>query len=108
MYDDGKIEIDMNWPSQMSDIKAYASNYAALISVINYGGFKDDIIKILLDAKNKYSQDKKNMSYLFITYTLNRISEAQKITELNSDRPLISPKQAFTSNIDHEKIGNHE
>lgn len=96
MYENGDIEIDLDWPKNIANIKELASNYAALISVLNFGGFKDDIKKILIEAKQRYGDNKNSISYKFVFHTLNRIAEAQKITELNSDKPIIGPKQVFT------------
>lgn len=91
---DGNIEVDLDWPEEMDDIKNWASNYSALISVINYGGFKGDIVKILLQAKDDEVGENPT-SKKFISHTLNRLSEAEKITSLNSDKPVISPRKAF-------------
>lgn len=98
MHDGGDIEIDMDWPLKIKDIKNMASNYAALISVINYGGFKEDIKKLLIEAKTKHSDNKSSESYKFLSYTLSRMSEAQRITDLNSDNPIIGPTQVFAYN----------
>lgn len=98
MHTNGDIEIDLDWPVIMNDVKTTATNYAALISVLNYGGFKDDIKKLLLQAKSQHSDNKQTDSYRFISYTLNRMAEAQKITELNSDKPIIGPRQVFVYN----------
>lgn len=91
---EGNIEIDLDWPPEMDDVKLWASNYSALISVINYGGFKGDIVKLLLQVKED-KEEENTLSRKFISYTLNRLSEAEKITALNSDKPVISPRKAF-------------
>jgi hypothetical protein len=94
MYNDGSIEVEIDWPSDLKDYKQLASNYAALISVINYGGFKEDIKKIILETHDQYKNiDKKTSQFLMLT--LSRLSEAEKITALNSDKPIISPRQTF-------------
>lgn len=98
MYNNSNIEVVLDWPNHISDIKSMASDYAALISVLNYGGFKDDIKKILLTSKTQHSTNKNSDSYRFISYTLNRMAEAQKITELNSDKPIIGPRNVFAYN----------
>jgi len=94
MDHEGNIEIDLDWPPEMDDVKLWASNYSALISVINYGGFKGDIVKLLLQVKED-KEEENTLSRKFISYTLNRLSEAEKITALNSDKPVISPRKAF-------------
>ena len=91
---EGNIEIDLDWPPEMDDVKLWASNYSALISVINYGGFKGDIVKLLLQVKED-KEEENTLSRKFISYTLNRLPEAEKITALNSDKPVISPRKAF-------------
>jgi hypothetical protein len=93
MDKDGNIEVLLDWPENMEDIKHWASNYSALISVINCGGFKGDIVKILLDLKDDDSSDL--LSKKFISQTLSRLSEAERITAFNSDKPIINPRKAF-------------
>lgn len=90
----GNIDVQFTWPDidNMTNAqnKELAKNYSALISIINLGGFKADIIKILVESKQRTEclADK-----IFITDVLKYLIEADNIK--NASAPLISPTKVF-------------
>jgi len=90
----GNIDIQFLWPEtsilDKLEIQKLAKNYSALISIINLGGFKGDILKILLQSQKDtvYSSDK-----IFIGDVLSYIVEAENSIKI--DHPLVSPSKVF-------------
>jgi len=90
----GNIDIQFLWPEtsilDKSEIQKLAKNYSALISIINLGGFKGDILKILLQSQKEttFSSDK-----IFIADVLSYIVEAENSMKI--DHPLVSPSKVF-------------
>lgn len=90
----GNIDIQFFWPRtellSKTEIQKLAKNYSALISIINLGGFKGDILKILLQSQKEtiHSSDK-----IFIADVLNYILETENTIKVDS--PLVSPSKVF-------------
>lgn len=90
----GNIDIQFLWPEtsslNKSEIQKLAKNYSALISIINLGGFKGDMLKILLQSQKDtaYSSDK-----IFIADVLSYMVEAENSIKI--DHPLVSPSKVF-------------
>jgi len=90
----GNIDLQFFWPEtdnlSKSEIQKLAKNYSALISIINLGGFKGDILKILLQSQKntEHSSDK-----IFIADVLSYILEAESSTK--TDNPVVSPSKVF-------------
>lgn len=95
------VDIQFLWPDMdlvsHSTSKEIAKNYASLISIINLGGFKSDIIKILLDSQQntQYESDKK-----FIQYILQYLVELEKIKSSSINNPIIMPTKVFNKKYD--------
>lgn len=94
------IDIQFYWPDinklSHTNAKEIAKNYASLISIINLGGFKNDILKILLESQqtSEDSIDKK-----FLQQILEYLIELEQIKISISDNPIIMPSKAFTKKI---------
>ena len=90
----GNIDIQFLWPEtsvlNKLEIQKLAKNYSALISIINLGGFKGDILKILLQSQKDttYSSDK-----IFIADVLSYMVETENSMKIN--HPLVSPSKVF-------------
>ena len=90
----GNIDIQFLWPEtsvlNKLEIQKLAKNYSALISIINLGGFKGDILKILLQSQKDttYSSDK-----IFIADVLSYMVETENSMKIN--HPLVSPSKVL-------------
>jgi hypothetical protein len=90
----GNIDVQFLWPDTevMTSLesKDLAKNYSALISIINLGGFKADILKILMQSQKQTSciSDK-----TFISDVLKYLVDADNIS--STSLPLISPTKVF-------------
>lgn len=90
----GNIDIQFLWPDTEliteSETKELSKNYSALISIINLGGFKSDIIKILLHSQKETNcaSDK-----IFLSDVLKYLIDADSIK--SNSLPVISPTKVF-------------
>ena len=90
----GNVDVQFLWPDTevMTSLEAkdLAKNYSALISIINLGGFKGDILKILMQSQKQTNciSDK-----IFISDVLKYLVDADNIS--STSLPLISPTKVF-------------
>lgn len=98
---DYNIDIQFYWPDMdavdTSTLKEIAKNYASLVSIINLGGFKKDIIRILFESQQQtqFQSDKK-----FLQYVLQYIVELEKIKSESTEDPIVMPSKAFNKKYD--------
>lgn len=90
----GDIDVKFLWPyvKNDTDMSDMSQKYAALISVINGGGFKYDMFKILLDAQKNTTN---SYDKIFMDKIIANLIEMDKIVEKNNDNPLIMPSKTF-------------
>lgn len=92
----GNINLEFAWPDteklSRQEIKDITKNYAILISLINLGSFKQDMVKILFDCKDKTTipTDK-----YFIELVLQNLIETEKISSTQNSNPVIMPTKVF-------------
>jgi hypothetical protein len=90
----GNVDVQFLWPDTevMTSLEAkdLAKNYSSLISIINLGGFKGDILKILMQSQKQTNciSDK-----IFISDVLKYLVDADNIS--STSLPLISPTKVF-------------
>lgn len=90
----GNIDIQFLWPDTevMTGLesKDLAKNYSALIAIINLGGFKADILKILMHSQKETSciSDK-----TFISDIIKYLIDADSIA--SASLPVIAPTKVF-------------
>jgi hypothetical protein len=98
LINDGDINIRFNWKElypedDYLEVRKMAVNYAVLISIIDKGGFKNDMLKILTDSY----KDNTDENQLFINMVLETLLDMQKTSNKILSRPMISPSKAFKS-----------
>ena len=92
----GNIDVQFIWPDievmTNNQCKELSKNYSALISIINLGGFKADILKILLHSQKntKCAVDK-----IFIADVLKYLTDSENIASAASSLPVVSPTKVF-------------
>ena len=90
----GNIDIQFLWPDTevMTHLesKDLSKNYSALISIINLGGFKSDIVKILIQSQ----KDTDCVSdRAFLSDVLRYLIDADNIK--SNSLPVVSPTKVF-------------
>jgi len=93
---EGDIDIRFFWKKlspqdDYLETKKMATDYAVLMSLIDGGGFKNDMIKILVDSHKENTEENK----FFIGIVLETLLEINKTMAKNLSKPLISPSKAF-------------
>lgn len=98
LVNDGDINIRFNWrelypQDDYLEVKKMAIDYAVLISIIDKGGFRNDMLRILTDSHKNNTDE----NQLFINIVLETLLEMQKTTNKALLKPMISPSKAFKS-----------
>lgn len=90
----GNIDVQFLWPELETmnnlEIKDLSKNYSALISIINLGGFKADIYKILLQSQKQTSCASDRA---FISEVLTYLIESDNIS--SGSMPMVAPTKVF-------------
>ena len=90
----GNIDIQFLWPNieliTNFERKELSKNYSALISIINLGGFKSDIIKILMRSQQETNHESDKA---FLSDVLKYLIDSDNIQ--SDSLPLISPTKVF-------------
>jgi hypothetical protein len=92
----GDIDIGFLWKDiSLKDdylsVKEDADNLAALVSLVSNGGFKNDLIKILLESHKNNTE----ANQIFINMILENLVRLEASKNNISNKPVILPSQAF-------------
>ena len=92
----GDIDIQFYWKElnptdDYYEVQKMANNYAVLISLIDEGGLKSNMVLILADSYKENTEENK----IFINLILENLLEHKKNKEKKNSQPLINPSKIF-------------
>lgn len=92
----GDVSIKFYWKKLHStddyhEVQKMASNYAVLMSLIDDGGLKSNMVRILADSYKENTDENK----VFINLILENLLEHKKNKDKKNSQPLINPSKIF-------------